>query len=171
MKTDSLDARLKASEEAIASHVEALQTEVEQTGREVRDFVLRNPWVGVTGALLGGVAVGLLLGKRRGPRTHRDVLDRYLDGLSDIARSAGATDEEVSVLLRDALRESMPPVVIRGAKEGRGGVAGKIFGIVSGIAFDMAKSSLMRFMDQRLSAGAPATNESKDRGEVGNGGR
>ncbi len=162
MKTDlpELEAQLRASEEAIARHLDALQDEVQRTGQDVRDYVKRKPWVGVTACLVAGVAVGLLLGKRRGGDASRSLVGGYVDRLVDIGRDAGVSESEMASLLREALREVTPPAPGPMPAARGSGITGKIFGIASGLAIDFAKRSIMGFLEERLSARGASVNDS-----------
>jgi hypothetical protein len=162
MKTDlpELEAQLKASEEAISRHLDALQDEMRRTGQDVRDYVKKNPWVGVTACLVAGVAVGLLLGKRRGAVISRSLIGGYVDRLVDIGLEAGVSESEMTSLLREAVREAAPPVVGLAPAPRGSGLAGKVFGIVSGLAIDFAKRSIMGFLEERLSARRATVNDS-----------
>lgn len=165
MKSDPnvLEARLKATEEAISAHLDALQEEVQRSGADVRHYLKENPWVALTASLVAGVALGMLLGKPRGQSSVGDVAGHALDRLGEIAREAGASESEIAQLLRQASRETArvqpPPPPPR-----QSGIMGKLFGIASGLAFDLAKRSIMNFLDERLSAGGLSKNDRKSDG-------
>ncbi len=163
MKTElpELEAQLRASEEAISRHMDALQDEVRRTGQDVRDYVKQNPWVGVTACLVAGVAVGLLLGKRGGGVSSRSLVGGYVDRLVDIGLEAGVSESEMASLLREAVREATPPHAGSAPAPRGSGIVGKVFGIASGLAIDLAKRSIMGFLEERLSARGASVNDSR----------
>ncbi|MDZ4699474.1 MAG: hypothetical protein SH809_07200 [Rhodothermales bacterium] len=162
MKTElpDLEAQLVASEEAISKHLDALQDEVQRTGQDVRDYVKRKPWVGVTACVVAGVAIGLLLGKRREGAVRRSRVGGYVDRLVDIGKEADVSDTEMATLLLGAVREVAPSLADSLPPSRGSGIAGKVFGIASGLAIDFARRSVLGFLEERLSARGAPTNDS-----------
>lgn len=147
---DEVAARLKEKEQAIHEHFEALQKEVVDTGGDIRDFFEKNAWVGVVGAIAAGVLVGWIIGKKDRKALHRELVDDYLDKLAELARQSGADDREVGVILRDALRETMPPVVFSAPQREKGGLARMLMSVGADMAVGFAKKTLINILDDKL---------------------
>ena len=154
--------RLKEKEEAINSRIEALQDELLQTRKEVESYVKDNPWIGVIGSIIAGVGVGLILGKKSQKAIHKELVNSYVNQLADVARRAGASEFEVGEVLREALRETQPPIVYavpdRAAKKG---LFSSLFGVATSVALNYGSKYALAAIDKQL-AKADADNSVED---------
>jgi hypothetical protein len=161
MKSDptTIEAQLKATEEAIARHLDAIQDEVQRTGADVRQYVKENPWVGITASLAAGLVLGLVLSRKgRFAASHEEEGEPALHKMADFARESGISERELAAMLRDAVREAAPPPPARASAGG--GVGNKLVAMLSGLVFDLAKRSIMNFVSDRLSARRSSANDS-----------
>ena len=144
--------RLKAKEEEINRRFEALQDEVKQTKEDVFGFVKANPWVGICGTTLAGVVVGFLLGgKGKKPKTKRlsklmCVVFLKWSGIQVVPRNKLV----LSCVRRFVIRfhKSCIPV----PKKKSAGLTGKLFGMVTDIAFGYLSKTLMNTIEAQLSS-------------------
>ena len=148
--------RLKAKEEEINRRFEALQDEVKQTKEDVFGYVKTNPMLAVCGTTLTGIVVGLLVGGIGKKGRHKEIADNYVRGLSEIARNSGVSEEQVGVMLREALRDTIPQVVYSVPKKKSASLTGKLFGMVTNVVFGYLTRTLMSSLEaQFTSKGAP----------------
>ncbi len=156
-KTSSREAvasRLKQKEDEINRRIEALQGEMTSTGADVRAYLKTNPWIAVAGSVAAGILVGLIAGKKSAKTRQNELVDTYIERLIEAARDNGATEQEVGALLREAMRNSMPPQAHEAhASPKSGGLTGKLMGIGLDMAMGFAKKSLFNFLVEK--AGAP----------------
>ena len=143
-------ARLKEKEVEINRHVEALQQEVLNTGADIKSYVAENPWIKVAGAVGAGLFIGWLFGKKSKKTQHRELVDDYINRLAQLARQSGADEHEVGLLLRDALRETMPPVIVSPPSQKAGGIGKMLMGLGANMAIGFAKKSLINILDERI---------------------
>lgn len=155
---EELEAQLREKRSAIKDRIDALQGEVMTTGEALKGAVTRNPWVGVGGAVLAGVVVGLLFGGRRRDRDpfgagyrHKQLIDGYLDALADDLRREVGRGKDAETALRDAFRERVPLIVYapRGA-EGAGGVWRNLFDMSLRTVAGFAIQALVDYATARL---------------------
>jgi len=151
--------RLKAKEEEINRRFEAIQDEVKQTRQDVVSLVKANPWWGVAGTTVAGILVGLIIGKKSQKQKHKELVDSYSRRLSEMAGNSGASEEQVGVLLREALRDTIPQVVHSVPKSKSSGLTGKLFGIATDIAFGYLSKTLMNTVETQLSARGTSAEE------------
>ena len=156
---EEVASRLKAKEDEINRRVEAIQDEVKQTRQDVAAIVKANPWIGVIGTSLVGVLVGLAIGKKSQKQRHKELVDNYVQRLSEMARNSGASEEQVGDLLREALRDTIPQVVYSVPKNKSVGFAGKLFGMATDIAFGYLSKTLMNTLESQLTANDSSSSE------------
>ena len=144
--------QLKEKEKEINRHFEALQGEIKQTKHEAVAYVKDNPWIGIAGATLAGVVVGLIIGKKSKKAVHKELIDNYVEHLSGAARRAGASETEVVEFMREALRETIPQVVYSVPNTKKGGLGSKVFGILTDVAFGYLSKTLMNTVESQLMA-------------------
>ncbi len=119
-----VEAELHDRSDDINRRIDALEAEVSTAGTSIKEDLLGHPLVSLGGAALAGLAVGLLLGgwrrrrrKRRYARSHRALIDTYLDAVSREVRRAigrGRTPEQA---VREALRDRTPLIIQRTYEE------------------------------------------------------
>lgn len=157
-KTD-VETRLHGASEAIQQHVEAIQEEVVSTGPVIRDFLRRHPLTSVGGSLLAGLLVGWLLSggrKSRLRRSHRRLLQQYVDALRDEVRATVAEGAEVGEAVQDALRHRAPLIVYSEDGEDTRGLVRKTFDMAAGAAFPLlVRSMLTGFLERTGPDGLP----------------
>ncbi|MFK7846462.1 MAG: hypothetical protein AB8G77_14280 [Rhodothermales bacterium] len=158
---DAVASRLKQKEEEISKRIEALQGEMTSTGSDVKNYLKKNPWVGLAGSIVAGIAVGLIAGKKSAKTRQKELVDTYIERLTEVARETGASEREVGALLREALRESAPPAAFAEQKSKSSGLTGKLFGIGLEMAMGFAKKSFLNFLDEKAAA-AGSEIEKKD---------
>lgn len=137
-----VEAEIEARKQAMLYQIEALGGDLNEAGESVKEAVLNNPFVKAGGALVVGLLVGLLVGKRRssGPATapvslrqltEAGVDDATLDRLQQsgavvVVSSGGETKKKsslvqsaggvlVSLALREVVRRIMDRVDIEDA--------------------------------------------------------
>ncbi len=152
---------MKQKEEAISKRIEALQHEMTSTGADVKQYLKNNPWVGLAGSVFAGIAVGLIAGKKSEKTRQKELVDTYIDRVAEVARETGASEQEVGVLLREALRNTMPPVVYSQPESKSSGLTGKLFGIAMDMAMGFAKKSLINFLEEQVVASAGSEPKNK----------
>ena len=156
--------RLRAKEEEINRRFEALQDEVNQTKEDVFDFVKANPWLGICGTAMAGIVVGLLIGGKSQKTKRKEMVDSYVRGLSEMARNSGINEEQVGVVLREALRDAAPQFAYPVHKKKSAGMTGKLFGVVADVALGYLSKTLMSAVEAQLSskesASGPGDSES-----------
>lgn len=163
---EEVASRLKEKEDEINRHLDALQEEVARTRADIKSYLTSNPWIPLAGSVAAGILVGLVLGRKSKKARHQELLDEYMDRLAEIARQAGASEREVGALLRDALRESIPPVVFTASKEKSSGLGSKLIGIAADMAIGFARKSLVHALEDRFQSPTPSENpENPDRKE------
>lgn len=123
---NEIEAELDARSSAISRRVTAIEEEVSSTPASIQDYLLNNPWIGLGGALLAGVAVGLLVGgrqrkkrARRYQRSHRALVDTYLATVGEEVRRAIAKGRDAEAAVQEALRDRTPLVVHHAADENK----------------------------------------------------
>lgn len=156
--------RLRAKEEEINRRFEALQDEVKQTKEEVFDFVNANPWLGICGTTLVGILVGVLIGGKSQKAKQKEIVDGYVRGLSEMTRNSGVNEEQVGVLLREALRDSAPQYAYPVPKKKSAGVTGKLFGMVADVALGYLSKTLMSTLEAQLSSKESASGPDASEG-------
>ena len=149
---EEVEYRLKEKEKEINRHFEALQGEFEQTKQDVVAYVKDNPWLGIAGATLAGVLVGLIVGKKSQKDVHKELIDNYVERLANTARHAGASEGEVVGLMREALRETIPQVVYSVPNKKKSGLVGKLVGVVTDVAFGYVTKTLMNTLESQFLA-------------------
>lgn len=154
-KTSSREAvafRLKQKEAEISKHLEALQDEMTSTGSDVKHYLKKNPWVGVAGSVVAGVAIGLLAGKKSKKIRQQEIVDTYIERLIDVAGQRDGSEREVGALLREALREIAPTASPSQPINKSGGLSGKLISIVVEMGLGFAKKSLMNFLEEKAAS-------------------
>ena len=135
---EDLARELDKKREQIEQRLASLQEEVTSVGPSIRKAVFKHPLVGVGGALLAGLVVGLLVGgKRRSKKAygagadHRALVDHYVGAVVDEARHRIMEGQDVDGAVRDALNERVPLIVYE-VPEGdhKPGVVGQLMGLV-----------------------------------------
>lgn len=108
-----VEEQLRQTTDAMSARLSSLRDEVATTGTSVRDWMKENPLKSVGGMLAAGLAVGLLFGgsKKRRRRRHQQLIDQYMDALTDEVEEARSRGEEPSKALDKALRDRVPLVV------------------------------------------------------------
>ena len=96
--------------------------------------------------------MGLIAGKKSEKTRQKELVDTYIERLTDAARETGASEREVGALLREALRDSMPPVSFSQPKSKSSGLSGKLFDLAMDMAMGFAKKSLLNFLDEKTSS-------------------
>ena len=122
----------------IEGHLEALQEEVTTIAPSIGKAIFEHPLVSVGGALVAGLAVGLIFGrgrKRAKPDltlkgTHRVLVERYLDALINETRYRVAKGAEAGEAVRAALADRVPLIVYEGDGEKRPGVLSQTFDMI-----------------------------------------
>lgn len=148
---EEVASRLKAKEEEINRRFEALQGEVKQTKNDLVAYVKDNPWLGVAATTVTGVLVGLIIGKKSNSAKQSELLNSYARQVSEMAGNSGVSEEQVRAILREALRETAAQAMYSVPKKKSGGLKGKLFGIVTDIAFGYLSKTLMNSVEARLS--------------------
>lgn len=165
-KTSSKEAvasRLKQKEEEISQRLQALQGEMTSTGEDVRNYLKKNPWIGIGGSVLAGVVVGLIAGKKSKKSQHKEQLDTYIDRLTQAARDSGVSERELSAILRDALHETISPLASqKPAKSKSAGLTAMVMGMVMDMALGFAKKSLTNFLDEKVAGSVGSEMAKKD---------
>ncbi len=109
-----IEARLQGKTEAISERMQVLRDEVEDTPTSLWEEMKKRPLLSAGGAL----AVGLLIGfwvagrrKRRLSRSHKALIERYIDALRDEVNHAVAGGEDVDTAVKQALQQRTPLIV------------------------------------------------------------
>lgn len=107
---------LAEKELSIHRRIEELEDEITSTPAAIKSSVAKHPFLGLAGAAVAGVAVGLLVtGRRRRKRNmvpfHQRLVEQYIDAVGeDVAYRTrrGRTSEEA---VREAMEDRAPLVV------------------------------------------------------------
>lgn len=148
METQRTKADVKAEmhtrSESMGRRIDALEDEVTTAGLSLMQALKKRPLVSLGGAVLAGVALGLLLGgsKRRRARlesAHASLIKDYIDALSQDVRRAVDSGEEAGWAVRSALRDHVPLVVYRSdsSAEDSRGMLRSGFDLVAKTAFSL----------------------------------
>lgn len=134
---EDIERELNLKRDRIEQRLSTLQQEVTSVGPSIRDAVLRHPLVGVGGALLAGLVVGLLVGGKKkrddygAGADHRALVDRYVEGIAEEARQRIAEGQDPDEAVQAAMKARVPLIVYEvpesPAKQG-------LFGLVAGLA-------------------------------------
>jgi len=113
-----VEQELHLKEQQIEQRLAALQREVTTVGSSMRDAIFSHPLVGLGGALVAGVLVGLVFGGRKRPKDplgagarHRTLVDQYVDAVVGEARRRIKGGQDVGRALRAALQDRVPLIV------------------------------------------------------------
>lgn len=112
---DELRQELEQKESQMRLRISALQDEVMTMGPAVQKAVVQHPLVSVGGALVAGLAVGLLFGgssKPKGASARRQALvEQYIDAIAEETRYAARRGKDAGDAISKALRSHTPLVV------------------------------------------------------------
>ncbi len=172
-KKEDVERQLREAAGQVEARVAALQEEVATIGPALRKALFEHPLFSVGGALLAGLAVGLLFGGRKRPAdpfggqaSHRALVEGYLDAVMAEARHRLAQGAEAGEAVREALADRVPLIVYEpGEAAGRSGsllrqvldVTLKTalgFGIKVGFDFLTKSIDLPDFLDEEAAEGA-----------------
>ncbi len=148
-KRQQLEAQLEAKSEEIKGRMSAIQQEVATLGDSAKEAVLKNPLLGVSGAVVAGVVLVWLLGSRRKRKLkkHRALVERYVEVLLQKADREVKKGKDPTLALQDVLHERIPMIVSDRPAEEQGGVIRNSLGLlvqsVMGIVITMAADRLL----------------------------
>jgi ElaB/YqjD/DUF883 family membrane-anchored ribosome-binding protein len=145
-----LEAQLQSKTEAISARMDALREEVEDTPSSLWEEMKKRPLVSLGGALAVGLLVGLWIAgrrKRRLKRSHKALIEQYIDALRSEVRHAVAGGADVDTAVQQALQQRVPLIVYtpEGKESASPGWLRNLFDIV----FD---TSLALFVREGLNA-------------------
>lgn len=121
---DDLRKQLAEREVRMNRRVDAIKSEVLTTGDDVQRAVFGHPLVSVGGSLLAGLAIGLLVGKRKRapeglekalqylPGEQRKLAEAYAKAVEQAARRAVKRGEDAGDAVRAFLGSHAPPVIV-----------------------------------------------------------
>ena len=162
----ALEDELNEASDHIERHLQALQEEFSTLGSSIGSALLNHPVVSVGGALLAGLAVGLIFGKKKQPAdpfqgqaAHRALVERYVDTLVEETRHQVQRGADVEAAVRAVLQERVPVIVLEAeeppARSGLFRQAGHIlFRSVLGLGMTMAVNYLSSMAGSSSSAEA-----------------
>ncbi|MDQ7041884.1 MAG: hypothetical protein Q9M35_13180 [Rhodothermus sp.] len=143
---------MKTSAQKIEADLEALQQEVREMGRSLREALWSHPWIGIGGSLAAGLLVGWVLGglgHRRRPRlskAHRALVSAYLDALIAEGRRARRGGHDPEQAIRRALEERLPVVVVQENGVSEKGVLRSLGGAILGVVGSALSVALRRML-------------------------
>ncbi len=111
---EAVEKELQLKENQIEQRISALQEEVASVAPTIRDALFNHPLVSVGGALLAGLVVGLIFGKRRNAASgvsHRALVDHYADAVVEEARHRVVNGQDVDEAVYAALKDRVPLIV------------------------------------------------------------
>jgi hypothetical protein len=136
-RKEAVERRLQMKNKHIEGHLEALQEEVTTIAPSIGKAIFEHPLVSVGGALVAGLAVGLIFGGRKRAKpdltlkgTHRVLVERYLDALIKETRYRVAKGAEAGEAVHAALADRVPLIVYEGDSEKRPGVLSQSFDMI-----------------------------------------
>ncbi len=147
-----VEAALQTSTQKIEADLEALQQEVREMGRSLREALWSYPGIGIGGSLVAGLVVGWILGglgRRRRPRlskAHRALVSAYLDTLIAEGRRALRRGRDPEQAIRRALEERLPIVVVQENGASEKGVLRSLGGAVLGLVGSALSVALSRML-------------------------
>ncbi len=147
-----VEAALQTSTQKIEADLEALQQEVREMGRSLREALWNHPWIGIGGSLAAGLVVGWILGglgRRRRPRlskAHRALVSAYLEALIAEGRRALRRGRDPEQAIRRALEERLPIVVVQENGASEKGVLRSLGGAVLGVVGSALSVALSRML-------------------------
>jgi hypothetical protein len=115
---DEVEAQLQRTEASINRHVSALEDEVDTLGPSIKGAIFDSPLVSVGGALVAGLAVGLLFGGSRKSKTSarqlavQALVNQYIDLIVAEAQEAVDRGDDPEAAVREALDGRVPMVVV-----------------------------------------------------------
>lgn len=156
--------RLDAKTASIQARIGAIEGEVVGLGTDARDAVFRNPAVSVAGALVGGLAVGLLFGTPRQktrfdgaiahlPRSMRGAAESWAEAAEREVRRAGRRGEDAGDALRRFFTLNHPPVASEARvqeKQKKGVITGALLSIAGTMLTAAAKSAVDNMVSGRF---------------------
>jgi hypothetical protein len=151
----------------IKNRIDALQAEVTSVGQLLHRTAEERPLVLLGGAIAAGLLAGLLFGGRRKKRdpfrsgtAQRELIDRYVDALTDHARAAVSAGSDVGEAVETALADRVPLILYRAPSEGRGrGVLSSILDIVLTTATSLAATMASSYLTASFSEQHPRAHE------------
>ena len=115
---EEVERELNLKRDQIGQRLAALQEEVATVAPSIRDAVFNHPLVSLGGALLAGLAVGLIFGGKKRPKDafgagagHRALVDYYVEAVAEEARHRVADGQDAGEAVRAALQERVPLIV------------------------------------------------------------
>jgi hypothetical protein len=137
-RKEAVERRLQMKTRHIEGHLEALQEEVTTIGPSIGKALFEHPLVSVGGALVAGLAVGLIFGgsnrRSKDPASlkgaHQALVERYLDALIREARYLVAKGAEPGEAMRTALKDRVPLIVYESDQSERPGILAQTFDMI-----------------------------------------
>lgn len=118
VEKERVEQELLSRESQIKQGFSALQDEVTSVAPSIREAIFGHPLVSLGGALLAGVAVGLLFGGKKKTREsygagadHRALVDHYVSAIVEEAREHAARGQDIGDAVQDALKDRVPLIV------------------------------------------------------------
>ena len=103
-------------------------------------------------------------GKKSKKAQQKELLDSYIDRLSDAARESGVSEREVGLLLREALQDTVSPAAYSQQKKSSG-LSGKLMSMALDMAMGFAKKSVFNFIEEKVAQSTGSEMEKRDDSE------
>lgn len=109
-----VEAQLQGKTEAISERMNALRAEMEDAPSSLWEEMKKRPLLSLGGALAVGLLVGLWVAgrrKRRLKRSHKALIDRYIEALRDEVKHAVRGGDDIDTAVKKALQQRTPLIV------------------------------------------------------------
>ncbi|MFW5955321.1 MAG: hypothetical protein ACOCSK_01095 [Rhodothermales bacterium] len=125
-----LEQQIEAKKADIDARIDALKHEVEEAGQDARRYIIRKPLYVAGGVLAAGLVIALLVsgakrrkGRRQLKRSHRAIIDRYVDALVQDVRFRMTHGADGESAVRSAMESRTPLIIVENeAAEGSRGI-------------------------------------------------
>lgn len=114
--TSNIRRELDAKEDQIKRRLDALEGEIVSTPAAIKSAIMKNPLLGIGGAVAVGAVIGLIYGVRKKGRSplapdHEALIDRYISAVADEVSRGVRRGRDPEDVVRKSLKGRAPVIV------------------------------------------------------------